>query len=489
MKRPISILCMADVHYHAQGDNMRAVDSLYSELVKYIDADRNRIKWLPDYIVIAGDVANQNGGYENVSKFIENLRSENAFNIAADHVIVVPGNHDKNAKGPSTQHSADRKVFEQIQHCEKLSSKDVNKFGDTFEPRFKEYIEFCKPYTSDLQFNENGTDCVLDERLRCLSGVKVFADDDVCFLYVNTEWLYVSGREKAKVSSHNGDDFSEFVRLDEDCQLCAPLIKDACTLIREKYPTHTIITVMHRGFEHLSWKEKNPTDAALIDSVGYLIKTSDIIISGHDHVFSPAPPTLIGNRVQHFQLGAVGRKEPKTTEFQRWAEIIRLDVSNEKVEQLFVQYKNTDGGFLWCFEESQKNYPLFAKHLSKTEHSKVLPFFHDTILVAKWSGENDIKRSISTYFRIPPAYKLQMMAADLDISNRLEKLVGQLQNPLYIVVYYRYQEYIEGISIHSSPIRSIKQALDRFRDEHIKILITHQIIINEVVVDYPIENI
>ena len=326
--------------------------------------------------------------------------------------------------------------------------------------------------------------------MKCLSGVKVFDDDHVCFLYVNTEWLYVPGREKAKITKKESDeDISEFVRIDENCLLCAPLIKDACGFIKKNYPTYTVVTVMHRGFDHFSLEEKNPTDAASIDSIGYLLKFSDIIITGHDHVFSPAPPTLIRNHVQHFQLGAVGRKEHKTIEYQRSAEIIRLNISNEKVEQLFINYKNTDTGFRWCFEESTKDYPLFSKFLPKNEVAKALPYYHDTILRAKSSSTEDIERVIFTYFCLPYSLELKPLAADIDIKSKLESLALQNEEKsLYIVVYYKYHEHIVDVNIHNALIEGIKEQINQFKNEHIKRFMSYKIIINEVIVECPLEN-
>lgn len=482
MKRPISILCLADIHYDANGD-MSAFETLYSEFAKYLDKDKNRIKWMPDYIVIAGDVADKNGGYEDVTGFLETIRSKEAFNIASDHVIVVPGNHDKNTKVSITQHQEDKKAFDQ--YCNKADN--ILEFGNLFATRFKEYIGFSEQYTSDLQFNSKD---ILDKRLKCLSGVKVFDDDHVCFLYVNTEWLYVPGREKAKITKKESDeDISEFVRMDENCLLCAPLIKDACGFIKKNYPTYTVVTVMHRGFDHFSFEEKNPTDAASIDSIGYLLNFSDIIITEHDHVFSPAPPTLIRNHVQHFQLGAVGRKEHKTIEYQRSAEIIRLNISNEKVEQLLINYKNTDTGFRWCFEESTKDYPLFSKFLPKNEVTKALPYYHDTILRAKSSSTEDVERAIFTYFCLPSSHELKPLAADIDIKSKLESLALQNEEKsLYIVVYYKYHEHVVDVNIHNALIVGIKEQINQFKNEHIKRFMSYKVIINEVIVECPLEN-
>ena len=395
MKRPISILCLADIHYNMGGD-MSAVDSLYKEFTKYIDEDIGRKKWEPDYIVIAGDVADKNGGYHAVAKLLEHLCSQDTFNINKDHVIIVPGNHDKNAKVDVEQMKTDKAIFRD--YCIDCKSHKES-FGLTFEQRFKEFIEFSKQYSGELQFNNKGNDCVLDDCLKTISGVRVFEEDHLCFLYVNTEWLYYPGRDSAMVLSPGVKDISDFVRLDEDCQLCAPLIKDAFDLINRKYKDYTVITVMHRGFEHFSYKEKNNSDKATIDAVGDILQISDVIITGHDHVFSPAPPALIRNRVQHFQLGATGIKEHPTRVVHRSAEIIRLDLSGETIEQLIIENasngENVEGNNgNWRFVEPVRKYPLFSKFIPLKESSRALTNCPDVLLRAKSSDENDIKKPL-----------------------------------------------------------------------------------------------
>ncbi len=227
MKRPISILCLADIHY-GNPEDMGMMDSFYQEVIKYIDGEKSRIKWMPDYIVIAGDVVDKNGKYDQVKKFIDHLLLKNVFNIAPDHVIVVPGNHDKKAVRSKKSLIKEVAVFDN--YCEKSCNDTIRAFGNVYYHRFKDFIKFSEGYTCDLQHIGKGNNCLLDKRLRCLSGVKVFNEDHICFLYVNTEWLYEPGRDKAQIV-HNNINYSNYFRLDENCKLCAPLIKDACSLI------------------------------------------------------------------------------------------------------------------------------------------------------------------------------------------------------------------------------------------------------------------
>ena len=485
MKRPISILCLADVHYPEDGD-MSVVEALHTEFTKYVDEDITRIKWEPDYIVIAGDVAFQNKGYNNARNFLEALRR--TFNIKKDHVIIVPGNHDKNTKGLSV-----KQQNSEIEEFEKYCNDCVNnkeRFGNVFERRFMEFLNFSKEYSTDLQYNADGANCILDERLLPLSGVKVFKEDHLCFLYINTEWLYYPGRDKSMVIASKLDIISDFVRLDEKCQLCAPLIKDAYNLIKENFKDYTVITVMHRGFEHFSYKERNVSDKATIDAIDDILKISDVIITGHDHVLSPPPPSLIRNKVQHFQLGLTGMKEHPAKEYLRSAEIIRLDLSGENVEQLIIESicdNNKREG--WSFNDSTQKYPLFSKYLPKKEKTKILSNHNDSILKVQRFSQNDIKRAVHLYFEFENL--TIVMANGEHTMEDLESIVkNNNKRTCHIVVCYDFYSYISDIKLkHKNEglyVSKTKHVLDKFRENHIEEFMMGSIFVNEVVIEYSL---
>lgn len=466
---------------------MSVVDSLYPEFIKFIDGDLDRMKWFPDYVVIAGDVADKNGSYSSVKALIEHIRSSNAFNIPADHIIVVPGNHDKDAKLSVSEMVKAKKVFDQ--YCENCNEQTVKDFGDVFIKHFKKFNRFSAPYNDKLRFNTKGKKCVLDNRLRKLSGVKVFEEDHLCFLYVNTEWLYMYGKSDVMVlSKKTCENLSDFMVVDEKCQLCAPLIKDACDLINSKYKDYTVVTVMHRGFEHFAWEEKNITDKLEIDAIDYLLRTSDVIISGHDHVFSPGAPTFLRNKVEHFQLGLVGQKESKTSEFPRSAEIIRLNASGGYIEQLIISHDKKYNNSHWVFTEVNHNYPLLYKSMSQSGESPK-PSFRDTLIWAKSSNKKDIESAIELYFQKPENFDLIPVDANKNMIQRLNALVNETNaKPLYVVVYYHSHEYFEKAQTNLQEIVLIKQQLDSFRDKHIGELMNGQLFINEVVIEYPLND-
>lgn len=464
---------------------MSVANKLRNAFTKYIDKDVTRKKWEPDYIVIAGDVKDakeeKEEKYGDAEKFIKALRE--SFNIDRNHVIIVPGNHDKDAKISEEQMRTDKDVFNKYSGDCRNNKKD---FGDIFEPRFKDFINFISPYSNELQFKN----CILDERLRGLSGVKVFDDDHLCFLYVNTEWLYYPDRDKAMVLSPGVKNITEFVRIDEDCQLCAPLIKDAFDLIKEKYKDYTVITVMHRGFEHFSYKEKNVSNKTTIDAIGDILQISDVIITGHDHVFSPAPPTLLRNRVQHFQLGATGIKENPTKEILRFAEIIRLDLSGEKVEQLILEYaKDPDNGDSWRFKRLKEEFPLFSKFIPRKETLKIRSnTFGKTVLRVRAFCPDDIKRAIDTYFNQD---SIIISTDDRNtLKDRMESIVSIRANEMcYIVIYYDFNMYLSDNRTNGSDMSDIEQQLDDFRERHITEIMMGKIIINEVLIEYPLLDI
>ncbi len=71
MTRPISILCLADIHYNPKGD-MSALDNLGKELQAFVAKVEN-VRWEPDYIVIAGDLADKGKGLKEAKCFIDSL--------------------------------------------------------------------------------------------------------------------------------------------------------------------------------------------------------------------------------------------------------------------------------------------------------------------------------------------------------------------------------------------------------------------------------
>ena len=123
MKRPISILCMADLH--CENGNMNAIDQLHKDYKEFVDQKVDNQRWNPDYIVVAGDVIDWTSQYnpdkyDYAKKSIDGLIED--FGIAPKHVIIVPGNHDNmiSTDVKIKDLDQDRSIFEKFCNDEKF---------------------------------------------------------------------------------------------------------------------------------------------------------------------------------------------------------------------------------------------------------------------------------------------------------------------------------------------------------------------------------
>lgn len=479
MKRPISILCMADLHY--EKGNMNAIDRLHVDYRKFVDAKVENQRWNPDYIVIAGDVIDWTSQYnpdkyDNAKKSIDEIVKD--FGIKENHVIIVPGNHDNmlstDVKIKELDH--DRAVFESYCNDEKGTIK--REFKNAFLPRFEDFITFCEPYNKETQYYDSS---VIDKPLQYLGGVRVFDEDHLCFVMVNTEWLYIPKDPFEKhIDPYVSEGISTHMKLYEKCQLCTPLIKDAFQLIKDKYADYTIITVMHRGFEDLTWKENNASDKLNIDSIRYLKHVSDIILSGHDHTIRMEAPTLINNRIQHFRLGSVGRREPKTREYIRTASILRLAPSLGNIEQLNMEYGREQNR--WSFKPDKKIYPLFSKYDEINQVNGKNDNY--TYIRAKGQTESDIYGAVKCcYESLWDANNFHVVNAEDAVRNGLDALSFGKDNLCdIVVVYYNYND----LSMKESDFLKLgKQLIDNFKEKHISDILNNRLIVIEVIVETP----
>lgn len=482
MKRPVSILCMADMHY--EKGNMNALEQLHSDYKKYVDENVEHQRWNPDYIVIAGDVIDwtaqyDSNKYDHAKKNVENLVRD--FGIDAGHVIIVPGNHDNmiSTDVKIKELDRDRTVFERF--CNDEKGYVSQEFKHSFLSRFNDYTDFCEQYMKGTEFHDNS---ILDEKLRCLAGVKSFETDHLCFVIVNTEWLYIPKDPFEKhIEAYVSEGISTHMKLYEKCQLCTPLVKDAFQLIKSKYADYTVVTVMHRGFEDLTWKENNASDKLNIDAIDYLKSISDIILTGHDHTIKSEPPTLINNRIQHFRLGSVGRKEPKTREYIRTASIIRFSPIEGEIELLNMEYVRDKE--VWSFHPHKRTYPLFSKY----EKIAIKNFKNDsdTFIRAKGGEIEDIENAIKQYFRnLPDSIKSNMIIIDANdvVKKGLDEYVTA-EDYRYIVIYYIYSDvFLKGHEVNNIR-RDVKDKIIKFQEQNIVKVLTNKIIIGEIFVEKP----
>ena len=93
IKRPITLLCLSDLHLVPEDPGMSLLSSLRSAIKSEISKD---IRWKPDYVVIAGDMVEASRkNYPQVKKYIQSFIDDNDFHLHPFKIIAVPGNHDK----------------------------------------------------------------------------------------------------------------------------------------------------------------------------------------------------------------------------------------------------------------------------------------------------------------------------------------------------------------------------------------------------------
>ena len=483
MKRPVSILCISDLHYE-EGD-MRAIDNLCKDYEEFVNDQENaqNKRWHPDYIVVAGDVVNYNHlDYSQPQKNIKKLMR--AFGVDKRHIIVVPGNHDKSLpkRVKISGLKNDKNIFEKF--CRDEKGDCVKGFGKTFYRRFKKYIGFCRLYHKAAEDEDYAYYApeILDSRIKCLSGVKVFKDDNLCFLVVNTEWLYVS---KDQVDMLYNEKLTEHQTVYEKCQLCSPIVKDTCKKIIASYPHYTVVTVMHRGFEDLTWGEKNVTNKLNIDAIRYIEDVSDIVLTGHDHNIHTDPPTLIKNRIQHFKLGSVGRKEPATGEHIRTGSIIRFMPTENKIELLHLVYDQEGDQRKWHFNAVPALYPLY----SKFDRNDPLPLQASctTLIKAQSKRKKDIENAIKSYFEIGKGISLHIVEAkDETIEQQLEAVSLENNKCNYIVVYFLHDVYYSKATEKLSKRASIEEKIENFEKKHLEAVLLNRLVINKIVIQVPL---
>lgn len=330
MKRPITILCLSDLHLVPESEGTDILSRLQKKIKNCI---ADNFKWDPDYIVVAGDLVDgRKKDYAAAINILDSFINESNFNIQPFHVITVPGNHDKDFPGVFSNFSQKKEIKKNCCLSKELESSTFSfDLKKNYAGNFKKYGEFYDRYV-----NENCQDIAkweyeyaskyLGEELEDIaltSGLKVFHDTKTCFLTINTEWGYVpdkDGRNRSII------------------RLCTPVVYESIKTYQNKYPDYMLITVMHRNPIELSWNERNRIDPHKPDILQYIYHYSDILLTGHDHIERVLPPNMLMNKAQHFQLGSASMSSRSNELVQFCAALINVDPLGRKLELLNLRY-------------------------------------------------------------------------------------------------------------------------------------------------------
>lgn len=499
MKRPVTFLCLADLHY--RNVNIPRIDKLGEDLRGFIDEDRvgDNKKWAPDYLLIAGDIIDwtkpedridNHAKYEKAREGIDGLIKK--LDINKDHVIMIPGNHDNTIPGDVSPDTLgdNLKVFDNF--CKNSDCKNTKALDDAFGPFFEDYIDFAKTYyyaspknrpeyTADFKKDCFDND---DNDLEFISGVKVFENDHLCFVLVNTEWLYTSdGPFSRYMKDEHYSNVKKYLKLYERCRLCPPFVKDAFELIQKYYKDYTIVTLMHRGFDDLrETGDKYVTDSEEIDAIDLIKNKSHIILTGHDHTPHLESPTLINNKVQNYRLGSVGRKDPLTGYYTHTATLIRVDRSQNLTEVLQMRYhKDYD---CWIRAKDAETFVLDSKYKRQFKKGKK----HDALkIVAKSNSEDDVEKAIKDYFGYDDSGNINLQIIKdkningIEVDSEKTSLIVVWHDCVIQQVFLKESDKENCSDGHDN----IRKAIEQFKDKHKLDILKGEISIVEVDIDYP----
>jgi len=482
--RPFIILNLSDLHINAEEINqsrIRTLNTLKRDLSDY-NYNNQEENWLPDFIALPGDIINikQHKPAESYTKASEILNGFLSFfgNLPKERIIAVPGNHDKKlieefkVKNPICLRLLKKKYenlkvnFGQIRSFDRFSSQDkIKQIHDDFisfhQDDFVLFSNFNRHYNQEQgkeSFNYYTYSYFKDTPLEYVSGLKVFKDQKVCFLCLNTEWLSTRGEIEPKLEIH----------------LCTPIVKELISKLTniQDFAHYTVVTLMHRKPDDLSWKTKNHSDVIKCDALNLIEQHTDILLSGHEHSIRTKKPDMIKNIIQHLRLGSASCPTGDTENFPYSVSVIKIDPFNRNFKLLVGSYNVNEQ---WEFK-NEGTFLLRNKFALSTDFKKTgkrTDLFDPIRLKAPSKLRDDIKQTIQKYFG---ENDLTLVVCNVE---EFDKYMPPPKIPTHLILYTNNAEDVE--------IRYMKSVFDVFsnRVEIVKAMLLRQLVTSMVVFDIP----
>ncbi len=322
-----SILWLSDIHFRGEylekaSDYEGSLEPFLHSFLKLIrEKYNNTIKT----VILTGDLAfkGSKSDYRALDKKLVAPLKE----ILGDQVnfIAIPGNHDVERRGVEVifdKIKTDRKELNQVFKDYSNKTKLLNTYTKDYKNLFNDYTSYLKRANINSDINSD------KDRL---FGYITDSSNKIIYFLFNTAWFCLSAsiktigineilnnvgklenmsdKETEEIKNNIERLFELYAYTNENGgQLIgSQLIADADFFLEEiqslKFHEYTKITLLHHPFSWLSWEEMYNFEGGDNSFLRTIVRNSDLILTGHEHVPEYIVPSLIFDRSWQIPAG------------------------------------------------------------------------------------------------------------------------------------------------------------------------------------------
>jgi 3',5'-cyclic AMP phosphodiesterase CpdA len=345
-----------------------------------------------DYVLLSGDLAQvgTDADYEVFQElFLDKLMEVFKKGPRQPFVLTIPGNHDI-----QRQENELLKTFTEVVTTSKKDNKRsayLTEHVPEFKKLFGGYTSFLNGIKSEsygASFDPGLLKTIKIHKEYAESGLFGFVVDharQLIFVLLNSSWYSLGGSfnaiyagqiltalEKIRSETHffsrsrkgkyalSKNQIEEWLKLkdllsDYSNQVSGiQLLKDVeLENIFEKYPDYYVITTMHHPRNWMHYAESYSHNPADEESTAYLlnklIKSSDMLLTGHEHVPVTTDAERLMEEILHLKAGCfLSDNQHKEANFDiSWFSVLNINVSKREVDQR---------RYFWNTNEEKWNY-------------------------------------------------------------------------------------------------------------------------------------
>ncbi|MGC4038401.1 MAG: metallophosphoesterase [Chitinophagaceae bacterium] len=382
------ILWISDIHFALSFGAVSNRDELakcISQFLQLVKESRNADEPI-DYIILSGDLA-QSGTKEDYDCFWSMLLKPLLDEFLAGgagtppRVLAIPGNHDVNWGNGEFFNEYLAEITDKKRKDYPSRNEFLEKKKKQFFALFGDYSQFllslreidAGKYRSFFDFT--GTELIVESGYsdHCLFGCIIDRKKQLVFVLLNSAW-YSLGVQFDVLLADKIVNEPDFKKGPDAAFIKRKLIeKEAITeygtqitgvdlLEFEKlkqafsdYPDFTIITCMHHPPSWLSTSEyHNPDNEGKSYAIKFrsILRTSDLYLTGHEHIAVNAEPETIANQTTHLRAGCFLTYDNKAIPFKdNWFSILEIIPYQGKLNQYRINYIKKES--TWKFNESE----------------------------------------------------------------------------------------------------------------------------------------